>query len=212
MESYVSSRPEAPRGVILVVRMADREAARAACLGALRGGVDAVEITLSVPGALELIADLVADSAPGDRIGVGTVLDAASVKDAVMAGANFVVAPDTKAEVIRASLEAGVPVVPGALTPTEIEAAHRLGADAVKVFPVGVMGGPGYIKEVRGPLPHIPLVVSGGVTRAQIGEYFAAGALAACVGRDMFPAELLASRDVEGLAAHARQFMADVRG
>lgn len=208
----MTDRPPIPTGVILVVRTQDRDLARVACLGAIQGGVDAVEVTLSVPGANELVAELSEACPEGTRVGVGTVIAPETVGPAVDSGANFVVSPNTNQEVMRAAHDLGVPVIPGALTPTEIEFAHRLGADAVKIFPVGSVGGPRYIREIRGPLSHIPLVVSGGVTRAQVAEYLQVGAAAACVGRDMFPAEMLAARHLEQLAAHARNFMSDVRG
>ncbi|MFS0892693.1 bifunctional 4-hydroxy-2-oxoglutarate aldolase/2-dehydro-3-deoxy-phosphogluconate aldolase [Microbacterium sp. 179-I 3D3 NHS] len=193
-----------PSGVILVLRTDDREAAAAAARAAARGGIDAVEITLTVPDAVGLIAEL---GDLGVPLGVGTVLSSDQVAPSVAAGASFIVAPGTNAEVIRAAQDHDVPMIAGALTPTEVETAHRLGSAAVKVFPAGSVGGPLYIGELKGPLPHIPLVVSGGVTRKTAPSYFAAGAHAVCVGRDLFTSDALARRDIDELALEARRFL-----
>lgn len=197
-----------PQGVILVIRT-DSDA-EALLLGeaAIRAGVDAVEITLTVPGAHEVIRTLTAFGTP---IGVGTVLHPDEVAPAVAAGASFVVSPHTNAAIIDAAHAAGAAVVAGGLTPTEIQHAFELGADAVKVFPALSVGGPDYIREVRGPLPLPPLVISGGVDAASAPDYLAAGAGAVCVARAMFPEELVIAAELEPLVRAAEDFLARAR-
>ncbi|WP_167132618.1 bifunctional 4-hydroxy-2-oxoglutarate aldolase/2-dehydro-3-deoxy-phosphogluconate aldolase [Paramicrobacterium chengjingii] len=194
-----------PRGIILVIRTDD--AAEALLLGraALQAGVDAVEVTLTVPGAVDVIRKLAAD---GATVGVGTVLKASDVRAAVRSGASFVVAPNTNPDVITAAHDEGVAMVAGGMTPTEIQHAHQIGSDAIKVFPAGSMGGPQYIRELSGPLPHIPYVISGGVSLANASEYLRADALAICVGRAMFPVDAVKRRDANQLADAARRFVA----
>lgn len=146
-------------------------------LGALvRGGIELVEVTLDTPGALDAVER---GRRAGWSIGVGTVLEPGQVDLAVDAGAAFVVSPGIVPEVVARALGAGVDVVPGAFTPTEIIRAHAMGAAAVKVFPASV-GGPGYLHALRGPLAHVPLVPTGGIAIEEIGAYLAAGAV--CVG------------------------------
>lgn len=203
-----SPHPTAPSGVILVLRTDDRRTAENAARAAAEGGIDAVEITLTVPDAIGLIAELQDLSVP---VGVGTVLTAQQVTSAVAAGAAFVVSPNTDHEVMAAARELGAPMIPGALTPTEIQTAHRMGAAAVKVFPAGSLGGPQYLRELTGPLPHITYVASGGVSADNAGDYFAAGAHAVCIGRSIFPSAMLERGDLIELAERARSFMAPLR-
>lgn len=193
--------------IIVVVRLDDADAASAAVEGLLRGGATSVEITLTVPSALSIIESF---RDRGAMIGAGTVLTAQAARDAVAAGARYLVAPDTDPEVLAAGAELGVPVVPGALTPTEIRRAVALGAAAVKVFPVDAVGGPDYIRSLRGPLPDIPLVVSGGVTAEQAPRYFAAGVTSVCMGREFLDAAEIAARDVDAIAARAARVIAAV--
>ena len=195
--------------IIVVIRTDDAEAALAAARGVIEGGVGTVEITLTVPGATEVLERLRAAPA---LVGAGTVLDADRARQAVAAGARFLVAPDTNLDVLRAGRELGVPVVPGALTPTEIQSALRAGAAAVKVFPAGVLGGPSYIRELRGPLPDVPLVISGGVTAQSAREYLAAGVTAVCLGREFLQTDHLAARDIPAIAARARSVLATILG
>lgn len=197
-------RTSVPTGVILVIRTHDAGEAIAAAEAAMSAGVDAVEVTLTVPGAVAVIERLAGRGTP---VGVGTVLDAAAVAPAVRTGATFVVAPDTNELVVRAAHDHGVAVIPGALTPTEAQYAHRIGADAVKLFPARSVGGAGYLTELRGPLPHIPFVISGGVTADTAPGYFAAGAVAVCVGIRMFDPITLAARDHAELVREAGAFL-----
>ena len=142
----------------------------------LRGGIEAVEVTLDTPGALVAVER---GRRAGVSIGVGTVLEPDQVSRCVDAGAAFVVSPGTVTDVIERALALDIDVVPGALTPTEIIRAHSSGAVAVKVFPAA-LGGAAYLRALRGPLPDVPLVPTGGIGIEEVGDYLAAGAV--CVG------------------------------
>lgn len=167
------------------------------------GGVRAVEVTLNSPDALSLLAT--ASSFWGDRLllGAGTVMDATSVADAVSAGARFIISPHLDPSVVSASLAAGVISIPGAYTPTEIVAAYRLGAHIVKVFPASI--GPAYLRDLRGPLPHIPLMPTGGVTLSNIKAFALAGAAAFGVGSALV--DTSGPIDFSALRARAADFV-----
>jgi 2-dehydro-3-deoxyphosphogluconate aldolase/(4S)-4-hydroxy-2-oxoglutarate aldolase len=169
------------------------------------------EITLTVPNAIEAIG-AVAKRFPGKMlVGAGTVTDAEAARRALDAGAEFIVSPCLVPEVIEAAQRADVAVLPGALTPGEVFEAHRLGGDMVKVFPVQAVGGAAYLRALRGPFPNIPLVPTGGVTLANIGEMFQAGAAAVGVGTELISPDALARRDYAAIGAIAKQFLAAVR-
>ena len=193
--------------VIVVVRLDDPDAATTAITGLLRGGARSIEVTMTVPSALGIIESLRGQDA---MIGAGTVLTRQDALAAVAAGARYLVAPDTNPEVLAVGAEAGVPVVPGALTPTEIRQAAGLGAAAIKVFPVDALGGPEYIRSLRGPLPDVPFVVSGGVTTPQAAQYFAAGVRSVCMGREFLDAAEIAARDIDAIAARAARVLSAV--
>jgi 2-dehydro-3-deoxyphosphogluconate aldolase/(4S)-4-hydroxy-2-oxoglutarate aldolase len=145
--------------------------------------------------------------AAGHRIGAGTVLTVAQAKEAIEAGASFLVTPGLRPDVARAAHEAGVPIVLGALTPTEVAQAIDLGAAAVKIFPAKAFG-PGYFKDLRGPYPGLPLVASGGVNADNAAEFLAQGALAVCAGTDVVPPDVVAAGDWQEIARRARAFTA----
>lgn len=167
------------------------------------GGVRAVEVTLNSPDALTLLAT--AASFWGDRLllGAGTVMDAPSVPAAVDSGARFIISPHLDTSVVAASLAAGVISIPGAYTPTEIVAAYRLGAHIVKVFPASI--GPAYLRDLRGPLPHIPLMPTGGVTLSNIKAFALAGAVAFGVGSALV--DTSGPIDFSALRARAADFV-----
>ena len=153
------------------------------CRAAARGGVRVLELTLTTPGALEAIAALAPD---GDSlVGAGTVLTVEHAQAVARAGARFAMSPVHDAAVLRECEALGVLFVPGAASPTEILAAHRDGARLVKVFPSGPLGGPAFLRRVRGPLPEIPLVPTSGPDAETIADYVAAGAVAVGVGPDV---------------------------
>jgi 2-dehydro-3-deoxyphosphogluconate aldolase / (4S)-4-hydroxy-2-oxoglutarate aldolase len=175
-------------------------------------GVRAVEVTLTSAGALEAFARL-REELPSDALlGVGTVRSAGDAERAVEAGATYLIAPDLRPEVVSWAVEQGVPVIPGALTPTEIAAAWRAGATAVKVFPVSAVGGPAYLKAVRAPLPEVPLVPTGGVGIDDIGAYLAAGAVAVGIGSPLLGDAGDPGGDLDELADRARRAVAAATG
>lgn len=184
-------------GTIAVIRADSFEVAATLARGLDGTAVDSVEITMTVPDASGLIRELSYElSVP---IGAGTVTEKAAVEVAVAAGARFIVSPGFQSGVVEAALAAQVPVVPGALTPTEVMAAWEAGATAVKVFPVSSVGGPAYVRAIRAPLPHIPLVVSGGISPDEVGSYLEAGALGVSLGSSLVDAATAASGDVEAV-------------
>jgi len=194
---------------VAVIRMKDagRLAETAAALG--RGGVTAVEITMTVPGAVEIIREMARAKAPGTIVGAGTVLDAATAADVIAAGADFVVSPITDMATIQACRAAGVLVAPGAFTPTEIVAAWRAGADIVKVFPATSLG-PQFFKDMRGPLPQVRLMPTGGVTIESARDFLAAGACAVGIGTALVDAKMVEAADWAGLEARARRLVASL--
>lgn len=198
-------------GILPVVRAASGAEAIAVGDALGEGGIRALEITMTVPGAVNVIAEAVARYGDEFLIGAGTVLDAEQARACLDAGARFVVSPIVDAETIAVCREANVPVLPGALTPTEVVQAWRAGADFVKVFPCSAVGGASYIKALKAPLPHIPLVPTGGVTLETIGAFFAAGASAVGVGGDLCDLLALRAGRREKLVAAARAYVCAVQ-
>jgi len=190
-------------GIVAVIRAASVEAALDCTRALVRGGVTGIEITFSTPGAAEAIAQARREL-PDALVGAGTVLDRASLAAACDAGAAFLVSPHTDEALLDAARERDVPFLPGALTPTEVVRAHRAGAACVKLFP-GSAVGPGYVKALRGPLPHIPLMPTGGVDEQNLGEWFAAGVVAVGMGGS------LATGTPEAVEAAARRVSAALR-
>ncbi|HZJ65965.1 MAG TPA: bifunctional 4-hydroxy-2-oxoglutarate aldolase/2-dehydro-3-deoxy-phosphogluconate aldolase [Kofleriaceae bacterium] len=198
-------------GVIPVIRAPSADDALAAVEALLAGGLDVVELTMTVPSALKVIEKVVERHGHSTVVGAGTVLDAETARACMLAGAMFVVAPSLDIPTIRACRTHGVPVVPGALTPTEIVRAWRAGADLVKVFPCSAMGGASYIKALRAPLPQIELVPTGGVTAATVGDFIAAGAAAVGAGADLVDIARLRRGDHAGVTENARKYVAAIQ-
>jgi 2-dehydro-3-deoxyphosphogluconate aldolase/(4S)-4-hydroxy-2-oxoglutarate aldolase len=175
------------------------------------GGVHCIEVTMTTPGALDCIETAAKKLAGADvLLGVGTVLDAETCRMAILAGAEYVVSPTLSVAAIRMARRYGKPIIPGAYTPTEILAAWEQGADLVKVFPASV-GGPEYIKALKGPLPQVPLVPTGGVELENIADFLKAGASALGVGGNLVSKKLVAARDFKGLTENAKRFAEAVR-
>jgi 2-dehydro-3-deoxyphosphogluconate aldolase/(4S)-4-hydroxy-2-oxoglutarate aldolase len=192
-------------GLVAIIRADSPAGLVDACKALHDGGVTVCEITMTTPNALDAIA--LARKTFGDAmlVGVGSVTDEETVERAVGAGAQFVVSPVTVERVILACHMQGVPTMPGAMTPTEIWQATRMGADVVKVFPANHFG-PTYFKDVLAPLPQLKLMPTGGVTRDNVGQWFAAGAVALGVGSSLVKKDLLKAGDWKGLAAEAKAF------
>jgi len=167
------------------------------------GGMPLIEITWNSDRAPELISQLRREL-PHCTIGTGTLLNLEQLQQAIEAGAQFLFTPHVNTTLIEAAVEAGVPIVPGALTPTEIVTAWDSGATCVKVFPIEAVGGANYIKSLQGPLGHIPLIPTGGVTLENAEEFIKAGAIAVGLSGDLFPKPLIAAQDWDAIAQRAK--------
>ena len=198
-------------GIIPVIRAPSADAAVAVVEALLQAGLSVAEITMTVPNAIDAIASVAKRFAGKMLVGAGTVTDARTARCAIDAGANFIVSPCLVPEVVDAAHHADIAVLPGALTPTEVFEAFRLGGDMVKVFPAQSLGGAAYLRALRGPFPDIPLVPTGGVTPENIGEMFKAGAAAVGVGTELISKDTLARRDYAAIGALAAQFLAAAR-
>jgi 2-dehydro-3-deoxyphosphogluconate aldolase/(4S)-4-hydroxy-2-oxoglutarate aldolase len=198
-------------GIIPVIRAPSADAAIAVVEALLKAGLTVAEITMTVPNAIDAIASVVKRFGDKVLLGAGTVTDADIVRRAVDAGAEFIVSPCLLPEVIDAVRRADVAVLPGALTPTEVFEAFRLGGDMVKVFPAQSVGGAAYVRALRGPFPDIPLVPTGGVTLDNMREMFDAGVAAVGVGTELISKDALARRDYAAIGALAAQFVAAAR-
>ena len=171
------------------------------------GGVTVLEITMTVPGAIELIRRVAKDA--GDRIlvGAGTVLDPETARACMLAGAEFIVSPALNVATVEICRRYGVAVFPGALTPTEIVTAWQAGADAVKVFPCSAVGGAKYLKAIKAPLPQIELIPTGGVSLATGAEFLEAGAMALGVGGDLVDNKAVRAGKPEIVTENARKYL-----
>src|SRR6058998_2076517 len=196
-------------GVVAVIRLRDPAKVRAVVDALAEGGVRVLEVTMTVPGAVDLIRELAPSLPPGFLLGAGTVTDAATARAVIDAGATFVVGPVFRPDVIAACHERGVPAMPGCFSPTEILAAHEAGADIVKVFPATMLG-PQYIKDVRAPLPQVKLMPTGGVTLDNAGDWIAAGAVAVGVGSALVDVKAIDAGQFDVIAANARRVVASV--
>lgn len=173
------------------------------------GGLSCLEITMTTPGALRAIEGA-REELPAVFMGAGTVLDGPTARQAILAGAQFLVTPTVKLDVLEMAHRYGVPAIIGAMTPTEILTAWEAGADMVKVFPASILG-PRYLQEIHGPLPQIPLVPTGGITADNAGEFIRAGAAAVCAGSWLVDRKALADERYEDFAERARKFVAVVQ-
>jgi 2-dehydro-3-deoxyphosphogluconate aldolase/(4S)-4-hydroxy-2-oxoglutarate aldolase len=198
-------------GIIPVIRADSADAAMAVVEALMDAGLIVAEITMTVPRAIDAIVSVAKHFGGKVLIGAGTVTDADTARRAVDAGAEFIVTPCLVPEVIDAARRAEVAVLPGALTPTEVLEAYRLGGDMIKVFPAQNVGGASYLRALRGPFPEIPLVPTGGVTLDNVREMFDAGAAAVGVGSEMISKDALARRDYAAIGAKATQFLAAAR-
>ncbi len=192
--------------VIALIR-ADSSASLLDCARALSaGGLTCIELTMTTPGAIELCAQ-VARELPGILLGLGTVLDADTARAGIAAGAKFIVTPALRPTVIATCRDAGVPVLSGALTPTEAYNAWELGADVIKIFPAEFFG-PAYIKSLKAPFPQLEFLPTGGVTPETVGEFLKAGAFATAAGSALVSAAALKAKDWPAITARAREFVA----
>jgi 2-dehydro-3-deoxyphosphogluconate aldolase/(4S)-4-hydroxy-2-oxoglutarate aldolase len=194
-----------------VVRAQSAEEASQAIDAIRAGGIDVLEVTMTVPDAVPLIAQVARRFGADAVIGAGTVLDAETARACILAGAQFVVTPTLKAETIACCRRYGVPVLPGALTPTEVLTAWESGADMVKVFPCSALGGASYIKALKAPLPQVELVPTGGVNLETAAEFLKAGASALGLGSDLVDLKALREGNAASVTERARKLVAIVQ-
>jgi 2-dehydro-3-deoxyphosphogluconate aldolase / (4S)-4-hydroxy-2-oxoglutarate aldolase len=198
-------------GIVPVVRAKSAKQAQLAAEAVCAGGIPVVEVTMTVPGAVELIAQLVKASGAEILIGAGTVLDAETAKRCLDAGAQFIVSPGFDLETVRFVKQQGTLMMAGALTPTEVISAWKAGSDFVKIFPCGSMGGAKYLKALKAPLPQVPMIPTGGVNLETAGDMIRAGAEALGIGGELVSASALASGDTRPITEAARKYVAIVR-
>ena len=197
-------------GVIAILRTESADRLPDAIHALVAGGIHAIEVTMTTPGALKVIRE--ARAALGDKIvmGVGSVLDSETARQAMLEGAQFVVTPVVRPGVIEICNRYGIPIACGATTPTEAFTAHELGSDFVKIFPAENLG-PAYIRSILAPLPMLQLIPTGGVTPQNMPDYFKAGSAAIGAGSTLLTKEIFASADWGALSARATEFVAAAR-
>jgi len=170
------------------------------------GGVKGIEITYSTPNAEQVVAALAKKYGDAILLGMGTLTETRQAESAKAAGANYLVSPICEPELVKAMVASGLAVMAGALTPTEVFQAYRLGTDVVKIFP-GSLTGPAYIKALHGPFPQIPMMPTGGVSAANVGEWFAAGAIAVGAGSELAPTNLAKEGKFDEITRRAAEFV-----
>ena len=196
-------------GVVAVIRMKDPAKLRAVFDALADGGVRAIEVTMTVPGAIGLIAELARSLPPGIVLGAGTVIDGDTARAVIDAGARFIVSPVFRRDVVTTCLERDVAACPGCFSPTEILDAHEMGADVVKVFPATALG-PQYIQDLRAPMPQLKLMPTGGVTLDNAGDWIRAGAVAVGVGSALLDRRAIDEGRLDVIAGNARRIVASV--
>lgn len=194
-------------GLIPIIRVESADIAFKVADAFLEGGINIIEVTMSVPGAVGVVKELIEKFGDKVLIGTGTVVDAKMVEEVINAGSEFIVSPNYSRYMIDAAHHYKKPIIPGALTPTEIYDAYANGADAVKVFPCGTVGGAAYLKAIRGPLPQIPLVPTGGVNLETAGPMLDAGAYALGVGGAITDKKAIKEGRFEVITENVRRFL-----
>ena len=194
-------------GLIPVIRAESSDTAMRAVDAIREGGISVLEITLTVPGAIRIIEEVSRRFGDDAIVGAGTVLDSETARACILAGARFIVSPALDLETISCCRRYSIPVMPGAMTPTEVVTAWKAGADFVKVFPANAVGGPSYIKALKAPLPQIQLVPTGGVSLKTAADFIKAGAAALGVGTDLVDTSALRAGEQKIITSRARQFI-----
>ncbi len=194
-------------GIVPIVRADSAEKALQAAKAIYRGGIRALEVTMTVPGALRVLENVADEFGDQITLGAGTVLDPETARSCMLAGAKFLVSPSVSLPTIEICNRYSVVAMPGALTPTEVATAWDGGADLVKIFPAGNVGGPSYIKALKAPLPQVLMVPTGGVGIANTAEFFRAGASAVAVGDAIVGKKELAAGDYDSIEEKARRFL-----
>ena len=197
-------------GIVPVIRTSDAESAVRSVEAIAEGGIACAEITMTVPGALRALEEIAKRFGEKILLGAGTVLDPESARACILSGAEFLIAPSLDTKTIELAKRYSKAIFPGALTPTEVLAAWQAGGDAIKIFPANAVGGPKYIRALRGPFPQIEFVPTGGVNLETISDFLRAGCCAVGVGSELCDAKTLAAKKYEVFAERARQFQAKV--
>jgi len=197
-------------GIVPAVRVSSADHARYAAETVCRSGIPIAEITMTVPGALEVIGDL-AKNVPEMIVGAGTVLDTDTAQRCVDAGAQFLTSTGFVREVVEFSVQRAMLFVSGALTPTEVIQAWQAGSDMIKIFPCGQVGGPSYIHALKVPFPQVPMIAAGGVNQQTALDYMLAGATALGIGGELIPKEALQRKQEHRIRELARRFLTTVR-
>jgi 2-dehydro-3-deoxyphosphogluconate aldolase / (4S)-4-hydroxy-2-oxoglutarate aldolase len=198
-------------GIIPAVRLSSADDALFAVEAVASGGIPIVEVTMTVPGALEVIENL-AHNRPGVIVGAGTVLDIEAARRCLGAGAMFLTSTGLDLEMVDFAVKQEVVVFPGVLTPTEVMMASKAGADFVKIFPCSQLGGPAYIKALKAPFPQVPLIASGGVNQRTAADFIVAGAVAVGIGGDLIQPDAIKCRERDWIRELAHRFVHIVRG
>lgn len=198
------------KGVVAIMRANSSDQLLAAADAVKAGGVNAIEVTMTTPGAIDVIKQATAKYGDDVLFGVGSVLDPETARAAILAGAQFVVCPTLNLETIKICKRYSVPVIPGAYTPTEALTAWEAGADMVKIFPASI-GGPAIIKAIKGPLPQIKLVPVGGVNLDTTADFIRAGAEVVGVGGSLVNQKLLEAQDFDKISENARRYCEEVQ-
>jgi 2-dehydro-3-deoxyphosphogluconate aldolase / (4S)-4-hydroxy-2-oxoglutarate aldolase len=193
-------------GIVPAIRLSSPEDALFAVEAVSESGIPIAEVTMTTPGAIEVIAAL-ARNKPELIVGAGTVIDLETARRCLDAGAKFLTSPGLDIEVVEFAVKHNVVVFPGALIPTDIMAAWKAGADFVKVFPCSLLGGPNYIRTLKSPFPNIPLIASGGVTQGNAADFILAGAAGVGIGRDLINPEAVHRRQVDWIRELAGRFL-----
>jgi 2-dehydro-3-deoxyphosphogluconate aldolase/(4S)-4-hydroxy-2-oxoglutarate aldolase len=197
-------------GIIPAVRVASAEEALFAAHAVLRGGIGVIEMTMTIPGAFEVIAELRRTS-PELIVGAGTVLDPDTAGRCLDAGAAFLTNPSLDLDIVAFGATRNVLVIPGALTPTEVAAASKAGAELVKVFPCAQMGGPGYIKALKAPFPYVALMASGGVNQQTASDFIRAGAVVLGIGENLIPPDAVRGKKEKWIHELCVRFLAVIK-
>ncbi len=197
-------------GVVAIVRVGSAQEAVEVCGAIAKGGVKPIEVTMTVPGAIDAIKEFKSAMKGEVLVGAGTVLDPETARAVILAGAEFVVSPNLNLKVIEVCHRYGKVVIPGTLTPTEILTAWEAGADIVKVFPAGALG-PRYLRDIRGPFPQIRLTPTGGVNLENTPDFIRAGAVAVSVGTSLVDRKAVSERRYDIITENARRFVEAVK-
>ena len=197
-------------GLVPVLRAESEAQALALADAIAAGGVTTLEVTMTVPGAIKVMRKL-AEVRPDILVGAGTVLDPETARMCILEGAQYVVSPALNLKTIEMCHRYSIPVLPGALTPTEVITAWEAGADVIKIFPASAMGGAKYLKGLKAPLPQVEMIPTGGVSLATAQEFLEAGAFALGVGADLVDPKLIAAGTPEVITENARKYLAIVR-